>query len=352
MEYGGGLFNINANEPFLTDSKTDFIQPDWQLFRSGRDALRAFAELAKTRADTVLMPALCCESMLVPFVQNGYTVKFYRLCADLTGDTEDVLAKLTERTVLLYMPYLGVTPFDAAFLESLRSKGVLLLEDRTQDIIVPRPADSFVPDACAASLRKWAAIPGGGMLRTALGIARSIESLQYSDMCMDAMVKKEEYLSSDVPHSELKSYFLSEFHSAEELLDERSAPVAMSQDCLERLGRIDFEQLYLARRANVLRLREELRPLLDSGKIALMNPTPENSTLYLPILLENRDEVQRRMAAKNVFCPVIWHIPPEAKGVCEICELASARMLALPCDQRYTTEDMRCIASALKEILE
>ena len=352
MEYGGGLFNLNANEAFLSDGRTSFLKPDWQLFRSGRDALRAFAELAKGRADTILMPALCCESMLLPFSQSGYRIIFYRLNENLTADTADVLSKLTNRCVLLYMPYLGTTPFDTAFLAELRARNILLLEDRTQDIIVPRPADSFIPDACVASLRKWAALPGGGMLCSSLGHTENIVSTQYSDMCMDAMRLKEEYLSCADPAPEQKVYFLKEFHDAEELLDEASLPVAMSADCYERISRIDFNKLWLSRRANVLRLREDLKPLIDSGRIALMNDTPENSTLYLPILLDKRNEVQRELAARNIYCPIIWHIPPEALGVCDISERSSMRMLALPCDQRYTPEDMSHIASELIKIME
>ena len=79
--------------------------------------------------------------------------------------------------------------------------------------------------------------------------------------------------------------------------------------------------------------------------------TPEESTLYFPIRLENRDAVQKAMAAKNVYCPVIWPEPAEAAGVCPVSRAVVDDMLAIPCDQRYDEADMDYISGCLTEIL-
>ena len=59
MEYGSE-FDARTNEAFLTDF-SDFVQPDWHLYRSGRDAMKALARSMGKRR--VLLPALCCDSM-------------------------------------------------------------------------------------------------------------------------------------------------------------------------------------------------------------------------------------------------------------------------------------------------
>ena len=123
----------------------------WRFYRSGRDALKQVARLH--RGATVLLPALCCESMILPFTLNGCPVAFYKLRPDLTGDEADVLSKAAPGTVLLYMPYFDIQPFTTDFLARLRQSGVVFLEDRTQDIIVGRPAP-FLPDYTVASIRK------------------------------------------------------------------------------------------------------------------------------------------------------------------------------------------------------
>ena len=86
--------------------------------------------------------------------------------------------KLTDGTVLLYMRYFGVRPFTDEFLLSLREsvRGITLIEDRTHDVIVPRGEERFAPDAVLASLRKWAALPEGGMLRTGMGSCQQMQT--------------------------------------------------------------------------------------------------------------------------------------------------------------------------------
>ena len=120
MEYGSE-FHARANEPFER-AFPGFIQDDWQLVRSGRDALKALAGLV--RGGRVLLPALCCESMIVPFSLAGCEVVFYRMREDLRADEEDVRDKLSDGALLLYMPYFGICPFSDSFLRELKSCGI------------------------------------------------------------------------------------------------------------------------------------------------------------------------------------------------------------------------------------
>ena len=83
MEYGSE-FDWKSNDALMSGVPQSFVQDDWQLYRSGRDAMKAAARIIGGRR--VLLPALCCESMILPFAANGYDVDFYRLNPDLTGD--------------------------------------------------------------------------------------------------------------------------------------------------------------------------------------------------------------------------------------------------------------------------
>ena len=65
---------------------------------------------------------------------------------------------------------------------SSRHGGFLFLEDRTHDIWTERIDTDFRPDAVAASLRKWAALPEGGMLQTRLG-AKKAAAFDLSAAC-------------------------------------------------------------------------------------------------------------------------------------------------------------------------
>ena len=348
MEYGSE-FDWRSNDTLISGAPQSFVQDDWQLYRSGRDAMKAIARIAGGRK--VLLPALCCESMILPFSANGYNVEFYRMDPDPTGDEAEVRAKLTDGTVLLYMRYFGIIPFTDEFLLSLRESGrdIILVEDRTHDIIVPRAAGGFTPDAVLASLRKWAALPEGGMLKTAMGRCSAGVDARFGDMRREVMETKVRYLETWEP--ELKKEFLDKLHSAERLLDESGEPCGMSAEYEALLRRVDFTSLLARRRANVARLKERLAAL-DGTRLRFISNHPEESTLYFPVYLENRGEVQRAMAQHGVYCPVIWPEPEAAHGVCEVSRYVTEHMLALPCDQRYTPEDMDFIADTLIEALE
>lgn len=345
MEYGS-FFDARANAGFETGN-ADFLQPEWQLYRSGRDALKALARV--TGARRVLMPELCCVSMIGPFAANGCELVFYRLRKDLRGDEEQVRSLAQKGDLLLYLPYFGIRPFADDFLKELRKKGILLAEDRTQDIVVPREAGGFAPDATVASLRKWAFLPEGGMLQTALGSCPAGEDPTFGDQCREAMEKKARYLQSW--EAELKADFLDQFHRAEELLDADGEPVAMSGTYREIAARLDFGAVYEARLRNVLHLQKELRPLRDAGKLDFLTETPEASCLYLPILLEDRDAVQRAMAERKVYCPVIWPQPAEVTNPGAASRRVTRHMLALPVDQRYSNLDTDYFCDCLMRIL-
>ena len=345
LEYGSE-FDLASNE--LVRGRWD-IPESWQLFRSGRDALKAFARLAGRRR--VLMPALCCDSMIGPFRQNGWEVAFYRLRADLTADEADLRRKLRAEDVLLYMPYFGIPAFSPEQLARLRHDypALLFLEDRTHDILVPRAPCGFEPDATAASLRKWAALPEGGMLVFRDAFAGESDP-RYGDLRLEAMEKKSRYLQSG--DESLHREYTALLRHADALLDEAAEPAVMHPRCRALLSGLDPEKILDARRRNLARLRERLSPLIEGGALQLMTETPEKSGLYLPTLVENRDEIQRELIRRRLYCPAaIWPEPPEAAGVCTVSHRVTTNMLSLLCDQRCGGEDMDFLAENLIEIM-
>ena len=125
----------------------------------------------------------------------------------------------------------------------------------------------------------------------------------------------------------------------------------MSMENRAYLENIDFARVLEVRRRNAAVLEQALAELAAAGTIKALCKSGTTAGLYYPILLENRDAVQQAMARQNIYCPVIWPIPAQAKGICEICETTAAHILALPCDQRYSEQDMATIAETLKAII-
>lgn len=151
--------------------------------------------------------------------------------------------------------------------------------------------------------------------------------------------------------AELKRDFLAKFHEADALLDESGEPVAMSMENRAYLENIDFARVLAARRRNARVLEQTLAELTAAGKLRPLCKSGTTAGLYYPILLENRDAVQQALARQNIYCPVIWPVPAQARDICENCEATAAQVLALPCDQRYSEQDMATIAETLKAIV-
>ena len=172
----GSEFDWDSNLPFqVQENKEYFDTRGLGKYRSGRDALKAIAKFYQNQTKTVLLPALCCESMVSPFVMNGYKPIFYKMNSDYTANVDDIETKLEQNCLLLYMPYFGVEPIDASFLKRWKKLfGIICLEDRTQNALHKKGNVSFVADITISSIRKWLAIPDGdscGEEKTSLKIS-------------------------------------------------------------------------------------------------------------------------------------------------------------------------------------
>lgn len=350
-EYGSE-FDWDSNLAFLLKAGQESYFHDAVLLRSGRDALRQITLHYRAQVDKVLLPALCCQSMVDPFIQSGIAVDFYRLQPNLTADENDLQMKMTPSSMVLIMRYFGIQALSDDFLFDMRKMNprVVWVEDRTHDIFSAREKAAFVADETVVSIRKWVAIPEGGLLFT----RRKVENLpvdeSFSALRKAAMIKKSQYLACG--DGGIKQEFRQTFQQANQILDQNGPPYGMGKISQEQLKQLDFVQMKKVRNSNATFLKTQLQTLQNCGKIRYIAENVEDSSLYMPIWVENQEEIQQKMAQASVYCPVIWPVPHEAQGTCTVAEDISAHMLALPCDHRYTTEDMKVIAYSLIQAMD
>lgn len=346
-EYGSE-YDWLANDAFLLpEGARQTLTEGARLYRSGRDALKAAARACRNTCSRVLLPALCCESMVSPFRMNGISPLFYRLNEGYTADVADVESKMTSDTILLYGPYFGISPFDDETLSRLRRTfpGVVFLEDRTHDILHHRK-DGFVSDLTVASIRKWTAVPDGGLLWShTYSCDPGHSDLAFADLRTQAMQQKARYLASG--EAGLKDSFRELLGEASELLDVSAEPCAMAEASARLLDRLDEDSILVHRQRNADTLLHLLQPAVERGQLRLITPEPGRSTLYFPILVPDQKYFQTELAYRGIYCPVIWPVPRDASGVCPVAEYTAAHMLGVPCDHRYTQADMRYIAEQI-----
>lgn len=320
------------------------------LLRSGRDAMKVVAREHKHL--TVLMPALACESMVLPFEQYGHTVKFYRLTREYAVEIPDVnrLAAQAEGSLLfVFMDYFGCCAADDMVLEELRShwKNMLFLEDRTHDLIQPTKR-KFRADYVVASLRKWTNVPDGGLLwskRTLQDDSLAYESDFFKQRLYAQSLRNKFFQTGDI---RIKNEYRHIFAHVSDIMDQSDIPAAMSAYSFEMARNAQWEQIKGIRRNNAEVL---LQILKECPKVEFIQPNAGYSDLYVAFLVDDRDRIQRELSQLGIFCTVIWPLSSQQETVCPVSRDTCRRMLAAPCDQRYGVEDMRYIGKEIVRIV-
>ena len=105
--------------------------------------------------------------------------------------------------------------------------------------------------------------------------------------------------------------------------------------------------------AFALRQRQEnfrtLASLLGGDNLLSVREVP--GPFAYPLMLENGMALKKRLAAENIYVPTLWPelLQSYPSGSTEY--RFAADILPLPVDQRYSTEDMRYLASKIKSLI-
>ena len=348
-----------------------YIADDILMMRGGKD---------KSGRLRIFMPALCCDSMILPFYVRGYEVIFFRVNADLTIDTQhlsDLIGSASgdDAPVVLVMDYYGLTPVDDAK-KRIREAypDAVIIEDVTHRVPDVR---SFLKsdvnaDYYIGSIRKWMGVPDGAFVMQK-GAGHSIESTGETDFTtlrLQALREKKEYLDSPDRRKEVKDHFRGLLSDAEDSLDDGREPFAISRTSEGFLKSVDLSGMSAARHENFIALKAALSENEFSGDLFdILNPdaTVPETPFMLPVIMHidrirertsgaagrsiTRDRFESKLAARGVYAPVLWPIDAKAAGICKNAAYFAQNMLAFYIDHRYTPEHMRYAADMFGEEL-
>ena len=119
-------------------------------------------------------------------------------------------------------------------------------------------------------------------------------------------------------------------------------PKAMSALTENLLRAIDYESVKRKRSENYLHLHEALKD------INLLKLRSVEAAYAYPLMLDNAAEIRKKLISEKIFVPTLWpnvlHDAPKGSAEYEL----TAKLLPLPCDQRYDAADMERIISFLK----
>ncbi len=184
------------------------------------------------------------------------------------------------------------------------------------------------------SLRKWTEIDCS-ILYTDL----DIETLITNDETDYFLIKKnaEELKSAWQlnPSKELENAYLEKFYEAEKVLHITTIAKA-NQNEIDKLKALNWTKIFQTRKENALFLKKKLKEL----NVDYLS----NDSLFVIVLLDDRDAIKMKLATKGIFAPVHWLDSSD--------ETIKHKILSLPIDHRYDVSNMEYLVESLYDALK
>lgn len=339
--------SLEVSEEYVEDKEDLFF------LDSGRSAISSILENIKKENLRVILPIYTCESVIQPFINYGCDIRYYNVnkALEIVEEEFDRLTEAFQPELVYVHSYFGFNTISKVQdkISQLRLNDTIVIEDVTHSMFsrdVHVDADFYI-----GSIRKWCSLPDGGFLKLASEKAYAIfeskpcysENYEFVERRIKAQRAKEDYFA-DLDEKKEKS-FIYWYEESEEILDNQKEIFSMSEYSRIRLNSIDWETLKIRRRENYLYLVEWLSKIPEV-EIIIPNLDCEIVPLYCPIYIKSkRNELRRGAREENIMLPVIWPIPSMLNHLLkdDVAWIYN-HILAIPCDQRYTIDDMKKIA--------
>lgn len=275
----------------------------------------------------VYLPYFLCNSVSEMLHKNGYEFEHYKINDEFMPQFN---GNIQNNECLYVVNYYG----------QLSNEKVTLLKQKFNQIILDNTHAFFQKPLSEVdtlySCRKFFGVPDGAYLSTNKKIGEQLEVDASSNLRMKHLLGRFEGKASD---------YYSNFQEAERLF--KVEPLKyMSEFTQNILGAIDYENVRQIRNRNYSFLESELK---NSNKLSLV--VPDGAFAY-PLYIENGMEIRKRVIKRNIYIPTLWPNVLENMSAESLEYKWAANILPLPCDQRYTIEDMEYIINCLQEVKE
>ncbi|QHW32607.1 hypothetical protein GZH47_18485 [Paenibacillus rhizovicinus] len=347
----GSEFSLDAQHSIPKDDTFLHRLEDFQTmyYRSGRSAIRGVVSQINGRR--ALIPAYICQSVIEAFEQENYILDFYTINKDFSIDIDDVSRKLTEATdVFFLMHYFGKlqSDDDLQTIHNLcRSCAATIVEDTTHSILTkPRT----VGDYCVASLRKWFALPDGGVayrVSGELNAAPNCVNRSFTNARAAGMFLKGLYLEGLTGGHEV---YRDLFAKAEKWMDGDNEAGEMSELSKQFIAGFDVGDAVSKRGENANYLADHINNRFVSP--ALGTYRAEESPFFYTLYVEKRDGFRSYLNRHHIYCPVHWPIEDQRLFEFATVKYISEHLISIPIDQRYDLVAMEYISRIINQYEE
>ena len=333
----GGEFSIL--EESLNKDETQYRYNEDIVFSSGRCALFAILkeiEHITGKRGGVLLPNYLCESITNTVRDSGWGYSFYNINENLHTDF-DSLKNIKNYDVIVLINYFGMIKLDDD-IEHLKEliPELVIIEDDVQAYF---ELNDSIADYSFTSFRKWFPCPDGAEIKAkkTLNMKVELQKNSWSQYKLAGNILKNysDYINDDIA--------LALLNKGEEVLDgEYLSPCSDATKTIFTSLRLN--EIANKRKRNAKILHEALLELNVSHLYSEISVP-----LFVPIFVENRDELRSAFFSEQIFPPKHWpRISYEINGTNPLYDTE----LSLICDQRYGKEDMIKQISVLKNFLK
>lgn len=301
----------------------EMLYDDGIKLNCGRNAL-AYLILAKG-IKKLAMPYFMCDSCDSVLREQNVSVRRYSVGWDL----KPVSISLDKDEWLYLVNFYG--QLSNTFIRELVSRYGRVIIDNVQAYFQPPVPGVDTIYSC----RKFFGVPDGAVLFTQQKLEDDLEQ--------DESFERMRFLLGRFERT--ASEFYPEYVANNEIFSRE--PIKRMSRLTENLLRgISYEAVKQRRTENYSFLHEVLKS--ENG---LEVQIPEGPFMY-PFYTENGTQIRKELQKKKVFVPMLWPNVLEAADANAVaCRLAE-NVLPLPCDQRYTEEDMKYMSDVLQMEME
>lgn len=294
----GGEFQIAVTD-ILNAQNRHFDAPDVYAYSSGRAALYQILKYLKKEKGIshVLLPDYLCSSVLVPIKNFGLEYSLYSIDEQLELIESEFINRYKKDTVVILINYFGLKDLSCQ-IKSIRGidENAIIIEDDVQAYYeFKKPLDGV--DFKFTSLRKTFAVPDGGLVKTKHHLPNVSTPNNFGQYKAAAALLKSMREGNFNDH-----IYLELFEKGESLIDSEQE-CGMSQIAEKLYSFMNEDHVKVRRLNNARYLIDELKKIEIEPLLSLKD---EHVPLFVPVLLNNRDEVRKAMFQKEIYCPVHW----------------------------------------------
>ena len=316
MKEMGGYFGL---EQLISNEYYKDLIP----LNTGRNALLYLLKARNIKK--LYIPCYLCNSVSDMCIRSGYKFEYYNIDAEFMPIFNKTLA---DDEYLYIVNYYGQLTNEKIF--SLKYQFVQIILDNTQAFF-QKPIEGI--DTIYAC-RKFFGVPDGAYLSTNKRLSEELE-IDISRERMTHILGRYEGMASD---------YYSHFQNNDASF--KSEPLKyMSKLTHNILGAIDYDRVRRIRNENYAYLESKLG---GQNKLKLIAP---DAAFAYPFYMKNGIEIRKLLAQKKIYIPTLWPNVLNDMPKDSVEHDYVANILPLPCDQRYSIDDMKCVVEEMRKCI-